>query len=98
MDIFSVFSVEVAGLVGGVIIPPLFIARFNRDSGCNVLKQIIIVLFALVFAFAPVEPAFAYVGPGAGFAFLGSASIFIVTLLMLVATILFWPIQWMLLH
>jgi predicted AlkP superfamily phosphohydrolase/phosphomutase len=38
--------------------------------------------------------AFAYVGPGAGFAFLGSAFVFILTLCMAVLTIAFWPLQW----
>ena len=58
----------------------------------NRLFVILLVGFsALVFA----EPAFAYIGPGAGFAFLGSAFVFILTFLMAAATILFWPLQWL---
>lgn len=39
-------------------------------------------------------PAHAYIGPGAGFAFLGSTLVFILTLGMAAVTILFWPLQW----
>lgn len=37
----------------------------------------------------------AYIGPGAGFAFLGSAFVFLLTFLMAVVTIAFWPAQWL---
>lgn len=40
------------------------------------------------------ELAHAYVGPGAGFAFLGSGFVFILTILLGFATIAFWPLQW----
>src|SRR5436190_20590515 len=39
-------------------------------------------------------PAHAYVGPGAGFAFLGSAMVFLMTLFLGFLTVAFWPIQW----
>lgn len=38
--------------------------------------------------------AFSYIGPGAGFAFLGSTLVFVVTIGMALLTILFWPLQW----
>jgi len=37
--------------------------------------------------------AHAYIGPGAGFAFLGSAFVFILTLFLAGLTVLFWPFQ-----
>lgn len=37
--------------------------------------------------------AHAYIGPGAGFAFLGSAFVFILTLFLAAVTVLFWPFQ-----
>lgn len=54
-----------------------------------------ISLFAL-FCSAILIPnyAFAYIGPGAGVAFLGSALVFVVTALLAVLTILLWPFQW----
>lgn len=39
--------------------------------------------------------AFAYIGPGAGFAFLGSTLVFVITIGMALVTILFWPMQWL---
>lgn len=39
--------------------------------------------------------AHAYIGPGAGFAFLGSTLVFVLTLGMALATLLFWPLQWL---
>ena len=41
------------------------------------------------------DVAYAYVGPGAGFAFLGSASVFILAIAMAFITIAFWPLQWL---
>jgi hypothetical protein len=40
------------------------------------------------------DSAFAYIGPGAGFAFLGSTLVFVLTIGMAAITILFWPLQW----
>ncbi len=40
------------------------------------------------------EVAFAYIGPGAGFAFLGSTFVFVLTIFMALATIALWPLQW----
>jgi len=36
-----------------------------------------------------------YIGPGAGFAFLGSAFVFVLVLVMAVGSIVFWPIRWL---
>jgi predicted AlkP superfamily phosphohydrolase/phosphomutase len=43
--------------------------------------------------FSP-DNALAYIGPGAGFAFLGSTLVFIIALGMALLTLLFWPLQW----
>lgn len=40
------------------------------------------------------KAAWAYVGPGAGFAFLGSAFVFILAFGMAFLTLAFWPLQW----
>lgn len=42
------------------------------------------------------ELAHAYIGPGAGFAFLGSTLVFVIALGMALITLLFWPLQWVL--
>ncbi len=56
---------------------------------CAVLP---LLVFLLVVAFA--SPAEAYIGPGAGFAFLGSTFVFLLSILMALATIALWPLQW----
>lgn len=48
----------------------------------------------LFIAFFFPSPCQAYVGPGAGFAFLGSAAVFLLTAAMAVFTFAFWPLQW----
>jgi predicted AlkP superfamily phosphohydrolase/phosphomutase len=57
--------------------------------------RILLLLAALAPAATP-DCAFAYIGPGAGFAFLGSTLVFVVTIAMALATLLFWPLQWLL--
>ncbi|NMC62981.1 MAG: nucleotide pyrophosphatase, partial [SAR324 cluster bacterium] len=54
------------------------------------ITQLILFLNLIV----EVNTAQAYVGPGAGFAFLGSALVFVITILMAIATLAFWPLQW----
>ena len=59
--------------------------------------------FLALLAFAlslPAEECFAYIGPGAGFAFLGSGAVFLLTIVLGVVTILLWPLQnlWLLLR
>lgn len=49
----------------------------------------------LVAVLAIPEPAFAYIGPGAGFAFVGSTFVFIITIVLLLGTILFLPFRWL---
>jgi predicted AlkP superfamily phosphohydrolase/phosphomutase len=49
----------------------------------------IILLAAMLFS----TPSYAYIGPGAGFAFLGSTLVFVAAALLFVATIIFWPLQ-----
>lgn len=38
-------------------------------------------------------PAFAYIGPGAGIPFIGSFIGFVVTVILIIMAILFWPIR-----
>ena len=51
---------------------------------------------AALFVTAILAPAtaHAYIGPGAGFAFLGSSFVLVLTALLAAATLLFWPLQW----
>ncbi|RIL03871.1 MAG: hypothetical protein DCC75_12825 [Proteobacteria bacterium] len=49
---------------------------------------------ALAAVLISAAPAYAYIGPGAGFAFLGSTFVFLLTILLAMATLLFWPMQW----
>ena len=51
------------------------------------------LVLGLALFLAP-HSAHAYIGPGAGFAFLGSTLVFVVTFLLALATLLFWPLQW----
>ena len=53
-----------------------------------------LAVFILAFLAAPAQ-AFAYIGPGAGFAFLGSGSIFFLAVFMAIATLLWWPIRFL---
>jgi len=46
----------------------------------------------------PVEPAYAYIGPGAGFAFLGSFFVLLTTLSLSLFTILSWPLRFALIY
>lgn len=51
---------------------------------------------ALMISALPLSAAHAYIGPGAGFAFLGSGAVFILTLGLGILTILLWPLQYLL--
>ena len=52
------------------------------------------VTFAVVaILFAPAQECFGYIGPGAGFAFLGSGAVFLLTIALGIATVLLWPLQ-----
>ena len=53
-----------------------------------------ITLLAAVAVLAATDPAQAYIGPGAGFAVLGSFMVFFVAFLSAVVTLFTWPIRW----
>ncbi len=53
-----------------------------------------ILFLSVLFLMLLSRQAFAYIGPGAGFAFLGSAFVFVITFFMALLTVLFWPIKW----
>ena len=56
-------------------------------------NHITLYLCALIVALLLPDPAFAYIGPGAGFAFLGSAFVFLITIALALMTLLLWPFQ-----
>lgn len=56
--------------------------------------QTIFYLFFVVAGLTLSLPAYAYVGPGAGFAFLGSAFVLVLTIAMTLFTILIGPLVW----
>jgi len=54
----------------------------------------ILLCFALCLALLAIQtPAFAYIGPGAGIPFIGSFIGFVVTVVLVISAILFWPIR-----
>jgi predicted AlkP superfamily phosphohydrolase/phosphomutase len=57
------------------------------------MKAVTKVFLTLVVAFALPFPCYAYIGPGAGFAFLGSGAVFLLTIVLGLLTILLWPLQ-----
>ncbi len=57
------------------------------------MKIILSSIIGLTLLLVP-DLAFSYIGPGAGFAFLGSTLVFVITIGMALLTILFWPLQW----
>lgn len=54
------------------------------------------IVALIVIAAAYPGEALAYIGPGAGFAFLGSSFVFVLSFFLMIATVLFWPVQWLL--
>jgi hypothetical protein len=58
------------------------------------LRSAFLALLALLIL-APSSPASAYIGPGAGFAFVGSLFVLITTFFLAVGTILIWPITFL---
>jgi predicted AlkP superfamily phosphohydrolase/phosphomutase len=54
-------------------------------------KLLFVVLLSAQFFFP--ELSHAYIGPGAGFAFLGSTFVFLMTFVLAILTIAFWPLQ-----
>ena len=53
------------------------------------------LLFLLILIFIPAQDALSYIGPGAGFAFLGSAFVFVIAFIMAFVTILLWPLRFL---
>lgn len=56
------------------------------------MKKLLFAAFLLTHLALP-EISHAYIGPGAGFAFLGSTFVFVLTFFLALITIAFWPIQ-----
>jgi len=71
------------------------LSSLSHSGTCsNVTPRTTLVATVSALALSLPEIALAYIGPGAGFAFLGSILVFVLTLGMALVTILFWPIQW----
>ncbi|MBL4659312.1 MAG: hypothetical protein JKY19_03075 [Alcanivoracaceae bacterium] len=51
----------------------------------NILMFVVLIMVQI--------PVFAYIGPGAGIPFIGSFIGFIVTIILVICAILFWPIR-----
>lgn len=64
-----------------------------QNVSSKTFGQILLLTVILLHALALPSSAHAYIGPGAGFAFLGSAFVFITTILLAALTLLFWPFQ-----
>jgi predicted AlkP superfamily phosphohydrolase/phosphomutase len=68
--------------------------NLNHSATCSNQSSLLALFTFALICVAP-SPAFAYIGPGAGFAFLGSTLVFVITIGMALATLLFWPLQWL---
>ena len=51
------------------------------------------LILLLLLIFVPASDALSYIGPGAGFAFLGSAFVFVIAFIMAFITVLLWPLR-----
>lgn len=73
-----------------------FTMRSERRATRGVTTAIRLACAATLFHSIFLVPtvAHAYIGPGAGFAFLGSTLVFLITIGMAIVTLLFWPLQW----
>jgi predicted AlkP superfamily phosphohydrolase/phosphomutase len=69
-------------------------SSLNRSAICNRAALDRAPFLAGILMVCLPSFAHAYIGPGAGFAFLGSTLVFLVTIAMAIVTILFWPLQW----
>jgi len=66
---------------------------FNREKSLKKINQLPKIILAALALTAVHDPAFAYIGPGAGFAFLGSFFVFFVIFFLAAALFLTWPIR-----
>src|SRR3990172_5507275 len=58
-------------------------------------KKILIIFFVLNFYFIYPENIYAYIGPGAGFAFLTSFAALFITFLLAFFSLLIWPLRFL---
>jgi predicted AlkP superfamily phosphohydrolase/phosphomutase len=72
-----------------------FPQAFERLLLVLVRKKVCAVLLIAAFALALPTSAFAYIGPGAGFAFLSSFFVIFLTFLLALLSILLWPIRYL---
>lgn len=76
------------------IVARLASALPNLDPRFSHFARTVCLAVATLLFLAP-DPAYAYIGPGAGFAFLGSTFVVVLTVLMAMATIALWPLQFL---
>ncbi|HEK86067.1 MAG TPA: nucleotide pyrophosphatase [Candidatus Aminicenantes bacterium] len=67
-------------------------STYDVSSFCP-SKKVILILFFLLFCLLIARPAEAYIGPGAGFAFLSSFLVFILTFFLSIFSLLSWPFR-----
>ncbi len=60
-------------------------------TSLNSMRKTSLLLFLSLILM--INPVFAYIGPGAGIPFIGSFIGFIVTVVLVISAILFWPIR-----
>lgn len=66
----------------------------REDCSPTSITTTLAALCAAVISAACAEPALAYIGPGAGFAFLGSTAVLFLTIGMGLLTLCLWPVGW----
>jgi predicted AlkP superfamily phosphohydrolase/phosphomutase len=59
------------------------------------LRRSILLALLVLIVVVPSQPASAYIGPGAGFAFVGSLMVLVTTFFLAIGTILIWPITFL---
>ena len=79
-------------LVGPVGSRRLTVSR-GLFIGCFRFRPLVVGLLAVGIALGAASPASAYVGPGAGFAFVSSLFILLATMALAVTTLLTWPVR-----
>jgi predicted AlkP superfamily phosphohydrolase/phosphomutase len=73
----------------------LFLQSYETLPAAPFRKRAFVVLFLAAFALLWPTSAFAYIGPGAGFAFLSSFFVIFLTFLLAFLSILLWPIRYL---
>jgi membrane protein implicated in regulation of membrane protease activity len=65
----------------------------NPSSMANNMLKIITLILLAILLLAPISPAVAYIGPGAGISVLGSLLSILATIFVAIGAIIFWPLR-----